>query len=68
MENSLTKAFKMGRNLFYSGGTVKKTQDGHSIVVFNNPYKTGTMLDKEFQRGFDSAYSENIERRKGSGW
>jgi hypothetical protein len=47
-KNQLQVAFEMGHRSFYKG-------------VFDAPYKDGTVLLKEWQRGFDTAYFQNAD-------
>jgi hypothetical protein len=51
-KNPLQIAFEMGHRAFLRG-------------VFDAPYKDGTVLLKEWQRGFNQAYFQNIDRLKG---
>lgn len=46
----LEKAFQMGYKAFFKG-------------VLDSPYKNTSVLHKEWQRGFDTAYIENSMRR-----
>jgi hypothetical protein len=48
-KNPLTIAYEMGKRAFYKG-------------IFDAPYKEGTVLLKEWQRGFDYSYFENQQK------
>lgn len=48
-KNPLTIAFDMGKRAFYKG-------------IFDAPYKEGTVLLKEWHRGFNAGYFENQDR------
>lgn len=48
-KNPLGIAFEMGKRAFYKG-------------VFDAPYKQGTVLLKEWERGFNTAYFENQDK------
>lgn len=50
-DNTLGKAFSMGRYSFYNG-------------VFDCPYKNGSMMEKEWNRGFNTAYFDNLKKVK----
>jgi hypothetical protein len=50
--NFLKIAFDMGYRSFSKG-------------IFDSPYKSGTVLLKEWQRGFDRAYFDNLDKLKG---
>lgn len=50
-ENTLGKAFSIGRASFFNG-------------VLDCPYKGGSMLEKEWNRGFNTAYFDNLKRVK----
>lgn len=45
-KNPLVIAFEMGKRAFYKG-------------IFDAPYKEGTVLLKEWQRGFNHSYFDN---------
>lgn len=45
----LEVAFDMGQSAFYRG-------------IFDSPYKTTSFLHKEWKRGFDSGYFQNLEK------
>lgn len=48
-KSPLAVAFDMGRRAFYKG-------------FFDSPYKGGSMLEKEWQRGFNTGYFEQQRR------
>lgn len=48
-KSPLAVAFDMGRRAFYKG-------------FFDSPYKRESMLEKEWQRGFNTAYFEQCLR------
>lgn len=48
-KNPLTIAFEMGKRAFYKG-------------IFDAPYKEGTVLLKEWHRGFNESYFENLAK------
>lgn len=52
-KNPLQIAFDMGYRAFQRG-------------IFDAPYKDGTVLLKEWHRGFDTAYFHNQDRLKKS--
>lgn len=39
---------------------LKKTKKGKTIIVTANPYPHYTMQAREWQRGYDTAYFENL--------
>lgn len=45
----LQKAYEMGKNAFYRG-------------IFDSPYRKNSILNKEWERGFDTAFIENSKR------
>ena len=52
-KNFLQIAYDMGYKAFCKG-------------YFDSPYKEGTVLLKEWQRGFDTAYFDNIKTLEGN--
>lgn len=50
----LEKAFDMGRNAFRKG-------------IFESPYKKTSVLHKEWERGFNTAYFQNSKRSEPCG-
>lgn len=50
VKKPLEKAFDMGFRAFFKG-------------VMESPYKRTSVLHKEWQRGFDTAYLQNMKER-----
>ena len=46
---------------------LKKLSNGKTIIVTSNPYPLYTMQAKEWQRGYDKAYFENLNELKTRG-
>lgn len=51
----IKKAYQDGLDAFFSFDPQRKMQVA-------NPFKNGTMLAKEWQRGFDKSFTDNAKR------
>lgn len=59
----LKMQFQAGMKAFNSNKQwLRKLRNGKTIVVTANPYPLDTMQSKEWQRGYNTAYAENLKR------
>jgi len=43
--------------------TVKRDGEGATVIVTANPHRSGTMEYKEWQRGYDNAYTAQLQKQ-----
>lgn len=51
-------------DVYFGGGTIPLTSVAERAVIASNPYKDGSLLNKEWERGFNVAYFANLRRIK----
>ena len=62
----LSIQFNRGLNAF-KGKQFIKTVRGHKIIATENPYPSNTMQHREWQRGWNDAYFEQLEKGQYNG-
>jgi len=55
--------FERGFNAF-KGRQYVKTVKGNRVIMTENPYNTNTMQSREWTRGYNSAYAQQLKRVK----